>query len=86
METFGNFNAAIENLQKEKISDSDNVDEQINSETESNKLLTLFEINVIRYALFLENIRPEHIDPFFLIDFMALPESYFSDNAVQKYG
>ncbi len=85
MGTFGTFNAALENLKSDKTSNSYNNDQSAKSETESNKLLTLFEINVIRYALFIEKIRPEHIDPFFLIDLMSLPESYFDANAVEKY-
>lgn len=48
--------------------------------------MSLFEINVIRYALAFEDIRPERLDPFFLIDFMLLPENYFNEDAVQKYG
>ena len=49
-------------------------------------LLSLFEINVIRYSLFIENLKPEYIDPFFMIDFMSLPEDYFSGDALHKYG
>jgi hypothetical protein len=49
-------------------------------------LLSLFEINVVRYSLFIENMKPEYIDPFFMIDFMSLPENYFSGDALQKYG
>lgn len=49
-------------------------------------LMSLFEINVIRYGLMIENIRPENIDPFFMIDFMSLPENYFLEDAVLKYG
>jgi deleted-in-malignant-brain-tumors protein 1 len=85
METFGTFNAALDNLNSNKASNSNNMDLTTKSETESNKLLTLFEINVIRYALFIEKTQPENIDPFFLIDFMTLPESYFEPNAVEKY-
>ena len=34
----------------------------------------------------IENIRPENLDPFFMIDFMSLPENYFNEDSVQKYG
>jgi hypothetical protein len=40
---------------------------------------------VIRYGLFLENIKAENIDPFFLVDFMSLPLDYFEFNAGEKY-
>lgn len=48
-------------------------------------LLSLFEINVIRYALHIDSMRPEYISPFFMIDFMSLPEDYFVGNAQQAY-
>jgi hypothetical protein len=60
-----------------------NSNEQTKSEKQS--LLSIFEINVIRYALYIDNIKPEDIDPFFLIDFMSLPENYYSTDAYEKY-
>jgi hypothetical protein len=49
-------------------------------------LLSVFEINIIRYALALDDTKPEDLDPFFLIDFMNLPENYFLGDGPQKYG
>ena len=49
-------------------------------------MMSLFEINVIRYALSLDNIKAEDLDPFFLIDFMSLPENYFLPDGPEKYG
>ena len=63
---------------KDAQSDKNNSEKQI--------LISLFEINVIRYALFMENIKPEYIDPFFMIDFMSLPEDYFLADSFQQYG
>ncbi|RNA42532.1 hypothetical protein BpHYR1_011154 [Brachionus plicatilis] len=74
-----------ENAKLNKNSNSKNQDKSLNGQKEKQTLLSLFEINVIRYALFIENVRSESIDPFFLIDFMSLPENYFLDDAVQKY-
>lgn len=74
-----------ENAKLNKNSNSKNQDRTSNSQEERQILLSLFEINIIRYALFIENVRSENIDPFFLIDFMSLPENYFLDDAVQKY-
>ena len=54
--------------------------------TELQTLLSVFEINIIRYALFIDNIRPEHIDPFFMIDFMNLPEDFFLEENIHLYG
>ena len=73
-------------MDNSKKSNSANADKT--EETKKNKqtLLSLFEINVIRYSLFIENIRPENLDPFFMIDFMSLPENYFTEDSVQKYG
>ncbi len=58
-------------------------DKQIN---DKQTLLSVFEINIIRYSLALEDTRPEDLDPFFLIDFMSLPDNYFLGDAPQKYG
>ncbi|CAF0786869.1 unnamed protein product [Brachionus calyciflorus] len=74
-----------ENAKLNKNSNSKNQDRNSNSQKEKNVLLSLFEINIIRYALFIENVRSENLDPFFLIDFMSLPDNYFLDDAVQKY-
>lgn len=49
-------------------------------------LLSSFEINIIRYALSLDDTKPEDLDPFFLIDLMALPENYFLGDGPQRYG
>lgn len=74
-----------ENIRNYKDSNSKNKDKSLNGQKERQTLLSLFEINVIRYALFIENVRSESIDPFFLIDFMSLPDNYFLNDAVQKY-
>jgi hypothetical protein len=60
----------------------------ITDKKESNKqlLLSFFEINIIRYGLSLGNMQAESFDPFFLIDFISLPENYFLADAHQKYG
>ena len=62
-----------------------NKDNAAKTQTNKQTLLSLFEINVIRYSLFVENIRPEHIDPFFMIDFMSLPVNYFLEDSALKY-
>ena len=54
--------------------------------SEKQTLISIFEINIIRYALGLGDVKPEDIDPFFMIDFMSLPENYFLGDAPQKYG
>lgn len=66
---------------------------QLDDKSTSNKnqidtqvMMSLFEINIIRYALSLEDTKAEDLDPFFLIDFMMLPDNYFLADAPQKYG
>lgn len=59
---------------------------QRDTEAEQQMLMSLFEINVIRYALTLEDPRPERLDPFFLVDFMSLPDDYFQQDSILKYG
>ena len=55
-------------------------------EVDKQVLLSLFQINIIRYALSLDNAKAEDLDPFFLVDFMTLPDNYFLADAPQKYG
>lgn len=81
----GSMSTTNENMKKNKKATSNNNDKVSQTQSDKQTLLSLFEINVIRYALFIENVRPEHIDPFFMIDFMSLPENYFLDDAVLKY-
>ena len=69
-----------------RTANSSNKNENTKSNLKRQMLLSLFEINVIRYSLFIENLKPEYIDPFFMIDFMSLPEDYFSGDALHKYG
>lgn len=85
METFGEMSVDYEKTNKKSQSETSSDDQIAKSEIERSKLLTLFEINVIRYALSVETMQPDYIDPFFLVDFMTLPESYFEPNAVEKY-
>lgn len=66
-------------------SKSSNKENSAKSQANKQTLFSLFEINVIRYSLFIENIRPEHIDPFFMLDFMSLPLNYFLEDSAQKY-
>lgn len=82
----GSFSTSQERLTREK--NSKNITNSGTNEKENEKqmLISLFEINVIRYALFIEDVRPENIDPFFLVDFMTLPANYFFEDAVLKYG
>ena len=80
------FSTAIDKMDNSKKSNSANADKTEEIKTNKQTLLSLFEINVIRYSLFIENIRPENLDPFFMIDFMSLPENYFTEDSVQKYG
>ena len=68
-----------------KISGSLNKNSNDQKKSEKQSLLSIFEINVIRYALYIDDIKPEDIDPFFLIDFMSLPENYYSTDAYEKY-
>ena len=80
----GNFNfEAVFNVKntknEEKLSN-------LNKEINKSIMMSLFEINVIRYALALDNVKPENLDPFFLIDFMSLPENYFLADGPEKYG
>ncbi len=67
--------------------DSATSDQSSDNESRRQKqlLLSLFEINVVRYSLFIENLRAEHVHPGFLVDFMTLPADYFSGNADRKY-
>lgn len=83
---FASFQRKKEEADRKK--DANSSDRNSNNEAKAKKqiLLSLFEINVIRYSLFIENMRPEYINPFFLIDFMTLPENYFLGDAYQKYG
>lgn len=77
------------NMEKIKKNGDFNSNDRAKSEkisTDKQTLLSLFEINIIRYSLSIQNIKPEHIDPFFMIDFMSLPESYFLEDAAEKYG
>ncbi len=73
-------------INKKKNSNASNQNHNDKTKTTQQMILSLFEINVIRYSLFMENLKPEYIDPFFMIDFMSLPEDYFVGNAYKKYG
>ena len=57
-----------------------------NTTSEHHVMLSMFEINVIRYSLALSDTKPEDIDPFFLVDLMSLPETYYQADSYQKYG
>ena len=78
--------SGLDVMNKMKFGDSSTNQSTQTEHRARQSLLSLFEINIIRYALFIENIKPEDIDPFFLIDFMSLPESYYSTDASLKYG
>jgi hypothetical protein len=80
------FSSSLETQNRNKHGNSANKGKSAESESEKQSLMSLFEINIIRYELFIENIRAENIDPFFMIDFMSLPENYFLEDAVLKYG
>ena len=75
-----------ETQKRKKTSKNINKAKTGEKESEKQMLMSLFEINVIRYALFIEDVRPENLDPFFLVDFMSLPDNYFHQDAVHKYG
>jgi hypothetical protein len=72
-------------MNRESSAKSSNKDNTERTQTNKQTLFSLFEINVIRYSLFVQNIRPENIDPFFMLDFMSLPLNYFLEDAAQKY-
>ena len=80
------FSTQSEKMHREKNGKTSNKAKSDTAQGSKQTLLSLFEINVIRYALFLDNTKPENIDPFFMVDFMSLPENYFASNALQKYG
>ena len=80
-----NANANSEAMSRDFNTKSSNKDTTMKTQTNKQTLFSLFEINVIRYSLFVENIRPEHIDAFFMLDFMSLPLNYFLEDSAQKY-
>ena len=61
-------------------------DQNGKSKAEKQFLLSLFEINVVRYALTIDSLKSENIDPFFMIDFMSLPDDYFMADSYLQYG
>ena len=80
------FDTNFEKMRRNKNANSAEKKASEQTQTDDKILLSLFEINIIRYSLFIDNIKPEQIDPFFMIDFMSLPEDYFLEENIQKYG
>ena len=87
--TFGqsvSANAGLDLMDKAQASAAKKKTAQEQQKLEKQSMLSMFEINVIRYALYIDNIRSEDLDPFFLVDFMSLPESYYAGwDAYLKY-
>lgn len=83
---FATLNANTENIKDKSNYDTSQKDSDTENRRKKQMLFSLFEINIIRYSLYLENLRPEYMNPFFMIDFMSLPENYFLGDAVHKYG
>ena len=79
------FDTNFEKMRRNKNANSAEKKASEQTQTDDKILLSLFEINIIRYSLFIDNIKPEQIDPFFMIDFMSLPEDYFLEENIQKY-
>jgi len=75
-----------EKINRKKQANSDKKDSTGQQSNEKQTLLSLFEINIVRYALYADNIKSEQIEPFFMVDFMSLPEDFFLGEASQKYG
>jgi hypothetical protein len=80
------FDTGLEKMNRNKNANSNDKKKSDETQVDKKTLLSLFEINIIRYSLFIDNIKPEQIDPFFMIDFMSLPEDYFLEENIQKYG
>ena len=80
----GSHSDSSEGTTKNSNSNDKNASEK--KQSDKQMLLSVFEINIIRYALALDDTKPEDLDPFFLIDFMNLPANYFLGNGPQKYG
>ncbi|CAH1252512.1 PRSS12 [Branchiostoma lanceolatum] len=51
------------------------------SETSTQTFMALLELNVFRYELFLDFVKPEDLELGFMRDFLALPTSYFDSGA-----
>lgn len=83
---FGSMGLSQELMNKLKNDDSQDREQSGRTKTDKQILLSLFEINIVRYALFIENIKPEHIDPNFMIDLMLLPDDYFVSESYIQYG
>lgn len=80
------FDTNFEKMRRNKNAQTSEKSGSDKTTSEEQTLLSVFEINIIRYALFIDNIKPEHIDPFFMVDFMCLPEDYFLEENINKYG
>lgn len=80
------FDTNFEKMRRNKNAHQSDNKASDQTQKDQTTLLSLFEINIIRYALFIDNIKPEQIDPFFMIDFMSLPENYFLEENIIKYG
>lgn len=76
----------MEKMNRKKQANSEQKDSTRQQSSEKQTLLSLFEINIVRYALYADNIKSEQIEPFFMVDFMSLPEDFFLGEASQKYG
>ncbi len=75
-----------EKTNRNKQANSEQKDSTRQQSNEKQTLLSLFEINIVRYALYADNIKSDQIDPFFMVDFMSLPEDFFLGDASQRYG
>ncbi|XP_078588379.1 uncharacterized protein LOC144869188 [Branchiostoma floridae x Branchiostoma japonicum] len=55
------------------------------SETSAQTFMSMLELNVMRYEIFLDFVKPEELNLGALRDFLSLPISYFSIGADRKY-
>ncbi|CAH1277377.1 Hypp9588 [Branchiostoma lanceolatum] len=50
-------------------------------EKQTRTFMAMLEINIFRYEIFMDDVKPEQLNVGFLRDFVSLPESYFSSGA-----
>ncbi|XP_066264377.1 uncharacterized protein [Branchiostoma lanceolatum] len=51
------------------------------SEKQTQTFMAMLEINIFRYEIFMDDVKPDQLNVGFLRDFISLPESYFSPGA-----
>jgi len=72
---FASFKTKTESADRKKDSTSSDTASENTARQRKQLLISLFEINVVRYSLFVENLRAHHVHP----------EDYFAADADRKY-